>query len=421
MKPFTCNNDVLPDAFTERKALMPMWGANPIPAEQWPQMQATLTQAAISDGALAYFHIPFCANHCVFCGFYRNAWQEKHGTPYTDRLIAELAQDASTRPAGGSIQALYFGGGTPTALSANDLTRLLSAARQYLPLTDDCEITIEGRISHFDRDKVNACLAAGANRISIGVQSFDSQLRRRLGRHHSGEAAADYLRALCQDCDAVIVADLMLGLPGQDDEKWTHDLDVALSLGLSGLDIYAFNAFPSLPINRMIAKGALKPLPDLATQARQYAYAVHKMQAAGWVQVSNSHFANPQKNERNRYNNAIKTGHDCLAFGSGAGGCHSGLSYQVQGELTAYLASTSKPLSYIAGVSDKKRIFGQIQGELDRGVLSLERLAAYPAALEKINDWQVAGLLNIDDQHAALSIAGRFWSPTLTRELAVLL
>ncbi|MGL4995675.1 MAG: heme anaerobic degradation radical SAM methyltransferase ChuW/HutW [Deefgea sp.] len=420
-------NDALPTAFTERKALMPMWGAQMVPPTAWPAITQRIISTPINSSTLAYFHIPFCANRCVFCGFYRNAWQAQHGAPYVDRLIAELELEASQRPVGGSIDAVYFGGGTPTALSEADLCRLLAAVRRTLPLTDDCEITIEGRISHFSLAKAQACLAAGANRISIGVQSFDSQLRRRLGRQHSGDDAAAYLRQLCSQTDAVIVADLMFGLPGQDDAKWAHDLDVALSLGLSGLDLYAFNCFPNLPINRMLEKGALPPLPNLATQSRHYAYAVRRLMDAGWTQLSNSHFASPNpspnRRERNRYNQAIKTGQDCLAFGSGAGGCHAGFSYQVQGNLDDYLATPldQKPIAFLAATSPQKQAFGLIQGALEAGQFASALFAPYPALIVQLHEWQQQGLLTISQDQITLTIGGRFWAPTLIRELAQLI
>lgn len=414
--------DALPAAFDKRQALMPMWGAQPLAQPQWADAWQTMLATPIAERSLAYVHIPFCANRCVFCGFYRNAWQEQRGKPYVDRLIAELASEASQRPPGGSVSALYLGGGTPTALAAADLARLLAAARQYLPLTADCEITVEGRISHFSPDKAQACLAAGANRLSIGVQSFDSRLRRRLGRQHGGEEAAGYLRQLCRRTQAVVVADLMFGLPGQDDAKWAHDIDTALSLGLSGLDLYAFNCFPGLPLNRMLEKGVLPPLPGLATQARHYAYAVRRLEDAGWTQLSNSHFASPDSRERNHYNRAIKSGRDCLAFGSGAGGCHSGHSYQVQGELADYLATPadSKPLGFIAGVGPQKQTLSLIQGALEQGTFSLAAFAAFPLMLNQLRRWQAQGLLTLRHDAVQLSIAGRFWAPTLIRELAML-
>ena len=195
-----------PKAFPERQALMPIWGGIPIPRPQWQNIwRQKLPHAANSD-ALAYLHIPFCANHCVFCGFYRNVWKESYSSVYTDKIIEEMAAEAEIRQGNGKIRAVYFGGGTPTALQTPDLARLIRACYQYLPIADDCEFTIEGRMSHFDIEKAQACIEAGANRISIGVQTFDTAIRRRLGRKHGGDEAFAYLEKLCE-INAVIVVD----------------------------------------------------------------------------------------------------------------------------------------------------------------------------------------------------------------------
>lgn len=412
--------DIAADAFPARQALMPMWGQAAVDESAWSERWQEIVATPLSAGMLAYVHIPFCINHCVFCGFYRNAWKDNLGGPYVDRLIAELAQESTQRPAGGSISAVYLGGGTPTALAADDLHRLLTALREYLPLTDDCEITVEGRISHFDQEKVSACVEAGANRFSIGVQTFNSVIRRRLGRKHPGDQAARYLAELADRGDAVVVADLIFGLPGQDDVVWQRDLDIALSLGLDGLDVYAFNCFPMLPINRMIEKGAFPPLPGLAAQAAQYAYAVRRMQTAGWRQLSNSHFGSPSGRERNRYNAEIKSGAGCLAFGSGAGGCHVGYAYSGETDLQKYLTTPAaeKPLGRLAQTADQRDWLGRMQGGVERGEFGVALLSADTNHEQLLHDWQEKGLLHVQDGLVKLTIAGRFWGPTIARALA---
>ena len=95
-----------PKAFPERQALMPIWGGIPIPRPQWQNIwRQKLPHAADSD-ALAYLHIPFCANHCVFCGFYRNAWKESYSSDYTDKNIEEMAAESEIRQGNGKIRAV---------------------------------------------------------------------------------------------------------------------------------------------------------------------------------------------------------------------------------------------------------------------------------------------------------------------------
>lgn len=412
-----------PNAFPERQALMPVWEGEAIPQAEWQQCWQQAAINVLKEDGLAYFHIPFCASHCIFCGFYRNAWKEDYSKVYTDKLIEELAYEASIRQGNGKIQAVYFGGGTPTALATEDLVRLIKACYQYLPLATDCEFTLEGRISHFDIEKARACVEAGVNRISIGVQTFNSAIRKRLGRKHSGEEAYAYLQALCE-LDAVIVADLIFGLPNQTDEVWANDINVASGLPLSGLDIYAFNNYPFLPINKMIEHDTLPPAASFEVQAQHYAYAVENLQQAGWTQVSNNHFAFPGRGERNRYNTLVKSNMPCLAFGSGAGGNFSGYSFQVDTTLQTYLDTPAdkKALSYLSKQGPNKQLLGIVQHDLELGYLDIKLFRDNPKAMKLLMQWQQLSLLNIDANGiACLNISGRYWSPTLIRKLMLTL
>ena len=413
-----------PKAFPERQALMPVWGGVPMPRPQWQNIWKKRLPHATDVDALAYLHIPFCANHCVFCGFYRNAWKDSQSSVYTDKIIEEMATEAEVRTGEGKIRAVYFGGGTPTALLTEDLIRLIRACYQYLPLAEDCEFTIEGRMSHFDLEKAQACIEAGANRISIGVQTFNTAIRRRLGRKHSGDEAFEYLAKLCE-LDAVIVADLMFGLPNQTDDVWQNDIARATELPLSGLDTYAFNLYPMLPINRMIEKGAFPTPPGFDIQADQYAYTVETLLEKGWEQVSNSHFAYPGRGERNRYNTLIKSDIPCLAFGSGAGGNFGGFSYQVQGDLESYLVTPKgeKNIAFMSGHSPNKALLSKVQHDIETGRLNPLLFDGNKAAQKLIAQWQEMQLFKEPDSDGLirLNTSGRYWSPTLIRKLMLTL
>ena len=403
---------------------MPVWGGVPMPRPLWQNIWKKKLPHAADVDALAYLHIPFCANHCVFCGFYRNAWKDSQSSVYTDKIIEEMAAEAEVRTGKGKIRAVYFGGGTPTALLTEDLVRLIRACYQYLPLAEDCEFTIEGRMSHFDLEKAQACLEAGANRISIGVQTFNTAIRRRLGRKHSGDEAFEYLAKLCE-LDAVIVADLMFGLPNQTDDVWQNDIARAAELPLSGLDTYAFNLYPMLPINRMIEKGAFPTPPGFDIQADQYAYTVETLLEKGWEQVSNSHFAYPGRGERNRYNTLIKSDISCLAFGSGAGGNFGGFSYQVQGDLESYLATPKgeKNIAFMSGHSPNKALLSKVQHDIETGRLNPLLFDGNKAAQKLIAQWQEMQLFKEPDSDGLirLNTSGRYWSPTLIRKLMLTL
>ncbi len=244
----------------------------------WQDIQ----QSKRSGMAVMYLHVPFCANHCLFCGFYRNKWHEEHSAPYADALIKELELEASSLASQSApINAVYFGGGTPTALHAQDLARVIRRIRELYPLSADCEITVEGRIFHFDDDKIDACLDAGANRFSTGVQSFNTKVRKRQGRKASGPEAIRFFEGLRDRNRAAIVYDLILGLPYQTEEVWHDDLQTVVDLGLDGVDLFTLAVFPGSPLSKAIDKGACDPAAPLPQQGTMYGEGLEYMHRQG--------------------------------------------------------------------------------------------------------------------------------------------
>lgn len=412
-------NDPLRSAFSSRRAVMPFRGKTPLAPEKLADAWARASALPAAEGPrLLYVHIPFCANHCLFCGFYRNAYTPETGSDYADLVVREIELEAGLRnQSSGLIDAIYFGGGTPSALSAEELSRLITTLRRNLPLAPDCEITVEGRIIHFDADKVDACLEAGANRFSIGVQSFDTQVRRRQGRRSSREEAVAFLEGLKSREKAALVIDLMYGLPGQTPDVWRRDLETAAALAPDGLDLYGLNIIRGTPLFTALQSGKFPATPELGHIGDYYRSGADFFNGLGWRQVSNNHWARTPK-ERNRYNRLIKEGGDCLAFGSGAGGTLGGLSYTVMGDLEAYRAAVlagRKPYGMMFTSDALHGLRNVITGELERGRLDLSRLdhaagAPLSAALEPLfAQWQAAGLLTRKPHLLELTVAGRFW------------
>ncbi len=242
--------------------MMPFRGAIPVAKEQLTQTwQEMLNQTVSPRKRLVYLHIPFCATHCTFCGFYQNRFNDDACAHYTDALIREIEMEAdSVLHQSAPIHAVYFGGGTPSALSAHDLARIITTLREKLPLAPDCEITIEGRVLNFDAERIDACLDAGANRFSIGIQSFNSKIRKKMARTSDGPTAIAFMESLVKRDRAAVVCDLLFGLPGQDAQTWGEDLAIARDIGLDGVDLYALNVLPNTPLAKPWKMGVL-PCP----------------------------------------------------------------------------------------------------------------------------------------------------------------
>ena len=138
----------LADAFPGKRVVHPFIGMDPVPEGAVPRHWDEIHRSPRRNRGVAYIHVPFCENHCLFCGFYQNPWSASVGPPYVDAVIAQLESFARS-PAhdGPPLQAVYLGGGTPTALASPDLARLVMAIRRCLPLVPDCEITLEAASS----------------------------------------------------------------------------------------------------------------------------------------------------------------------------------------------------------------------------------------------------------------------------------
>jgi oxygen-independent coproporphyrinogen-3 oxidase len=421
---FFANADENPigNAFASRRAVLPWRDRRPVAESDIPKIWSRLMSGPnLPQRRLAYIHIPFCANHCLFCAFYRNAYTAAGAAAYADCVVAEIEREAGEPGVCHDvIEAVYLGGGTPSALSAGDLTRILDTMRQRLPLASDCEITLEGRIIHFDDEKIDACISAGVNRISVGVQTFDTTVRRRQGRRSSKEEAVRFLTGIRDRSRVALVIDLLYGLPGQTEEVWREDLRIAAALAPDGVDLYGLNLIPGTPLHQAVVAKKLYPT-TLQHLGVMYETGVAFLGEAGWRQISNSHWARTPR-ERNVYNLRIKQGVDCLAYGSGAGGTLGRYSYSVAGNLQQYnvdIAAGHKPLDGMSMSDDLASARHYVTAGFEVGRLDLAGLALPhipdPAALfmPLLEQWQRAGLVTLDGSTAQLTLVGRFWYSNL--------
>lgn len=193
-----------------------------------------------TGAAVAEVHAPFCESKCDGCGCWQHAYKELESRRWADALVREMAAWADTHAqAGAPIQALRFGGGTPSALEPVDILHVLAKARQYLPLSNDCSIELQARVHGFSEEKIEATLAGGVTRFVLPVRSFSTEVRQAAGRLDAGEAAEKLLKRLTEYNESAVAVELNFGLPGQSLEVWTADLERACQLPLDGLIIRA--------------------------------------------------------------------------------------------------------------------------------------------------------------------------------------
>ena len=333
---FADASDPLHKAFIAKAAVHSGPGGRPLIGEEAEKAIDSHYDTPRSGRSLAYIHVPFCETRCLYCMFYQNPWKEEATTEYAKQLVKELElwSDRAAQNAA-PINALYFGGGTPTAFSPDDIRLVMGAVKKYLPLANDCEITLEGRIHNFSDAKMDAAIESGVNRFSLGVQTFNTQIRQSVMRVDDRDTIIRRLDKLCSYNNASVVCDMIYGFPGQTMEVWEDDLKTAASLHLDGVDCYQLNVFEKSPLARYIANGKLPRAATSDEKADFFAKSVEYFTSQNWRRLSNNHWGRTIR-ERNIYNAWGKSACDCLAFGCGAGGRLAGYSYMMERKLADY-------------------------------------------------------------------------------------
>ncbi len=418
--------DPLRFAFDRKTGIHAGLGAGPVAPDAAEAHLAELLQTPRTGPTAAYFHIPFCSTRCTYCGFFSRFTQGGDSALYTDALIRELRATAGTPAvASGPVHAVYLGGGTPTDLEPPDLLRLLRAIRAELPLANDCEITLEGRVHGMNEALLGAALEGGANRFSIGVQSFDTRGRRLVGRLDDRETVLETLARLAAPDQASVVIDLVYGFPGQTVASWVEDVRTLERLPLDGVDLYQLNVLPHTTLARMIAEGRCEPAASLPEQAEMFSAGVDAMEAMAWSRLSVCHWRATSR-ERSLYNRLVKGGATILPYGCGAGGNLHGHGIMHTREFGRYLERVEagrSPVAMMTRPSPLRVLAARIADGCDLGRLEVARLDAWagePVAARVqplLDQWTRCGLLELRDGWARLTRAGEFWQVNLAQGL----
>jgi len=392
---------------------------------KWPALwQAALQQPGEGKKRSAYIHIPFCLKKCLYCGFFQNFCQDDEETAYIDRLINELKMNAASPGFADPINAVFIGGGTPSSLSAANAGRMLQAVRDYLPLANDCEVTLEGRIYDLVPEKMETWLSHGVNRISLGVQSFNTKVRRAVGRLDNRETVLERLEALAGYNQATVIVDLIYGLPFQTPEVWQEDIQTLKTAAVDGWDLYQLNVYENSALKKEIDAGRLPAVASIREQADLFASAHATL--AGWPvsQISVCHWAKSNR-ERNMYNIMAQQGHTMLPFGAGAGGKVGGFSLMQERDVRRYIQridSGEKPITMMMAPHTSVNLHDAIKNQLKLGYLDIPRLAEeYDPRIGELDAllalWEERGLLQRGPGISRLTVAGQFWYGNITQSV----
>lgn len=259
-----------------------------------------------------YVHIPWCVQKCPYCDF--NSHQVRDGIPEDEYVAALIADLESALPLvwGRKITSVFFGGGTPSLLSGEAIDRLLTAIRTLLPVLPDAEITLEANPGTVEAEKFAAFRAAGINRLSLGIQSFNPAHLKTLGRIHDDHEARRAIGIAADHFDNFNL-DLMYGLPGQTLEQAVSDVEAALSFSPQHLSCYQLTLEPN---TAFAAAPPTLPEPDRCADMQEAIEA--RLDAAGYTHYETSAFALPGRQCRHNLN--YWTFGDYLGIGAGAHG-----------------------------------------------------------------------------------------------------
>ncbi len=280
-----------------------------------------------------YIHIPFCHQICNYCDFNKFYFHNQPVDEYIESLGKEMAlwQDDLAKA---KIETIFLGGGTPTALSLEQLERLLTLIHQYIPLEHVKEFSSEANPDELTLEKMQLMRKFGVNRLSMGVQTFNQDLLKILGRTHSNNHVYDVIQYAKQTEFPSISIDLMYGLPNQTMEQWKESLQEAFRLKIPHISAYSLLVEPKTIFYNLLSKGKLS-LPGEDLEAEMYGYLMDEMKRNGYKQYEISNFS--YEGKASEHNLLYWNNDEYIGLGAGAHGYVNSIRYSNHGPLKKYM------------------------------------------------------------------------------------
>lgn len=311
----------------------------------------TLNLSTLGDMGL-YVHIPFCKQKCMYCDFpaYQNL-QDYYET-YVYALVQEIdlwvSEHAESKER--SIDTIYFGGGTPTELSIQQLQMIVDKIKSTFTITDDCHMTIESNPGEVDLQYLTKLVKLGFNRISFGIQTFDDKALTMLHRSHDGEKAIQAVYDAKEAGFTDINIDLIYGLPRQTLEDIQHNLNIVKDLPINHISTYGLQVEVGTYLYHLVQKNLIS-IPSESIDESMYDTMMSGLKALGFERYEISNFA--KGNSYSRHN--LKYWHyiDYLGFGAGAHSFYDGVRRSNNRNVMPYIQSVDR---YIMPTIDTETI-----------------------------------------------------------------
>jgi oxygen-independent coproporphyrinogen-3 oxidase len=394
-------------------------GSSDNPSEK--ARSAALAENPPESGELGFYvHVPFCAKRCGYCSFNTAPLEDGAMVRYLEALHREvdlLGAVAWTPRV--RLSTIFFGGGTPSLLTADDMTAVLDRIRSRLTVTGGAEITVECNPESVTREKLSGYRAAGVTRLSLGVQSLDDSILPRLGRLHDARGARAAFEAARDAGFDNVSVDLMYGLPGLDVDGWTRAVDGVLDWKPEHLSAYGL----TLDAGSLWGAAGVEGIPPEDTQVDQYWRLARAAAARGLEHYEISNYARP--GFRSRHNQIYWHAAEYLAAGPGACGFVGRMRYANVKATPRYcetLASGTLPVASSEHLSDRQRLAERLLLGLRTidgisGTLLESRLDGDPRLRRLVDEWRARALLIDAGDRVRLTEAGFLLSDALFVEL----
>ncbi|MBP5313582.1 MAG: radical SAM family heme chaperone HemW, partial [Eggerthellaceae bacterium] len=261
-----------------------------------------------------YIHIPYCVSKCIYCDFksYAVPCSSDEIDSYVERLISDIRKKANEGELS-DIKTIYIGGGTPSHIGNKRLCELIYAISLFIDLSD-VEFSMEANPESLTEAMVKDIYALGVNRLSLGVQSFDDDVLKFLGRAHDAQRAKEAID-IAKSRFSNISIDLMCGIPGQSLESFIDTVKQAISCDVAHMSVYPLSIEQHTPLDKLVMQGKV-PEPDSDVQARQMIVASELLKEAGYERYEVASYAKP--GFECKHNTAYWTGVPYLGLGMSA-------------------------------------------------------------------------------------------------------
>ncbi len=286
-----------------------------------------------------YIHIPFCHQICHYCDFNKVFVKNQPVDAYLESIRGELSILKQAGADFSTVETVFFGGGTPTALTAGQLDTLLEIVGSFVDTARLTEFSTEANPDELTTDKLRVLKNGGIKRLSLGVQSFDPALLKRIGRSHSPEQAVQVIADARKNGFDDISIDLIYALPDQTRKQWETTLDQALALDLPHYSGYSLIIEPKTVFYNLMNKGRL-PLPGEDAETAMFESLISRMEQAGRGQYEISNFAIP--GHESVHNMIYWENDEYAGVGAGAHGYLDGVRYANLGPLKKYMAAVDE-------------------------------------------------------------------------------